>query len=311
MKKVWFKEQAYRLSDEQVAEMNANLKNELIHPHGTGKRPVKDGEDICLQWLEDNEIDPVNPVINPMAIVIMLMGVACVLVDYLFMDSIDAAFGQLLITALTTGAGINTITPAQSQMESDILIGDVDTAMPCRGVKVNIDGNTTMDVQGSQPLISVLSKLSQFIAGGGVIGMIIKIGTGRMICKAGQVTFTNDAATTPAVYWNSQRSNGRAINARTTTINPNSNQTFSGVEFAYLAVTNPANISSFDMTFADGLQQNLSVVEADALFAKTNETEANGRLDALVTCFDNTARTKIASVRINVAGTAVTVMTVI
>lgn len=304
MKKLWFKEQAYRLTDEQVAEMNADLKTKLVHPHGTGKQPVKDSEDICVQWLEAKKIKPVA--------VLLVLVVVCAILDELFFQGDTSAYAQLLLAALTTGAGVNTVTPAQSQMESDILIGDIDTSQPLQGLKVNVDGDTTIDVQGSQPLISVLSKLSQFLCGS-TVGMLLKIATGRVFCKAGVVTFTNGGATTPAVYWNSQRgvgTPGRLIRARSTTINPNSNQTFNSGDYAYLAVTNPTNVSSFDFTFADGTQQNMTVVEADALFAKTNETEANGRLDAVVTCIDNT-RKNIASVRINVGAAAVTIMTVL
>lgn len=215
---------------------------------------------------------------------------------------------SILIAAITTGAGVVTTTPAQTQFESDLVIGDVDTASPLQSLKVNIDGDTTIDIAGSQPLVSVFTKLSNLIAGT-VIGLVAKLSTGRIICKAAQLTLTNNGATTPSVYWNSQRSNGRPIRARTTTINPNSPGVFMGQDFAYLAVTNPTNISSIDVTFADGIQQPLTVVEADALFSKYNEAEANGRLDAVVTTFDNT-RNQLYQVRITTGATGVTCMMV-
>jgi hypothetical protein len=316
MRKIWQGRRAYRLTDEQYAKMLAHLDSELVpdalHPDRTGKRPLPESEKIVLEWLESEKIEPIPDLFQPISVILFLIGAACMFIDYMFGTSDSFVHAQLLLSALTTGAGVSTVTPSQSQVESDVLIGDIDTAQPCQGIKVNVDGDTTMDVQNSQPLVSVLSKLSQLITGT-VIGLVLKIATGRVFCKSCVVTFTNSGATTPAVYWSSQKGvgqPGRLIRARTTTINPNSNQTFNKGDYAYLAVTNPANINSFDFTFTDGTQQNMSGVEVDALFAKNNETEANGRLDAVVTTIDNTKQ-NIQSVRINVGATAVTVMTVI
>lgn len=310
--KVWFGGRPYEVTKEQYKELNDHIASEVVpdqhlnNPKSKGIRPKHDSEKIALEWLRENDIEPI--------VVLFLVGVLLsFLITYLVGDTGSGfEWAQIFIPALTTGAGVQTVSPAQTQVEQDILIGDIDTAMALRGLKVNVDGDTTIDIQSSQPLVSVFSKLSQFMVGSGTIGLLTKIATGRVICKAAVITFTNDAATTPAVMWNSQRGQGkpgRLIRAQTTTINPNSNQTFMSDSFAYLAVTNPANITSYDFTFADGTQQNMTIVEVDALFAKTNETQTDGRLDAIVSCVDNT-KNSVLSVKINVGATAVIVMLV-
>lgn len=211
----------------------------------------------------------------------------------------------LLITALTTGAGVNTPLANQSQLEEFIVIGDVDTAEPCQGVKVNVGGKTTIDIQGSVPLVSVFAKFMGHVAGT-VVGLVMRIATGRLNVDGSSIVFTNGGATTPSVYGYSQSSNGRPIEAQTVGLNALSNQTFSG--FAGLFITPAANVGSFDVTFKDGTQQNMTVIEADAMFSNKNETEANGRLDSVVTGFDNRDGS-IASVKVN-ATTALTVMVV-
>lgn len=308
--KIWLGGLPYEVTKEQYKAMQAQIAKEVVPDHhlgnldSKGTRPKGDSEQIAIKFLSELRIKPMT--------LFVLMGMALsLLVDYLL--GIDNSFqhAQILIAALTTGAGVNTVSQAQSQVEQDILIGDIDTANPLRGLKVNVDGDTPIDIQNSQPLVSVFSKLAQLITGT-VIGLLTKIATGRVLCKAAVLTFTNDAATTPAIMWNSQRGQskpGRMIRAQTTTVNANANTVFMGSDFAYLAVTNPANVNSFDMTYADGTQNNILAVEADALFAKSNETEANGRLDAVVTCFDNSKGT-ISSVKVNCGATAVTVMIV-
>lgn len=212
-----------------------------------------------------------------------------------------------LLTTLITGAGVNTPSGNQSQCESDILVGDVDTTNPLRGLKVNIGGETTIDIQ-VVALVDFYQKVSNRICGS-VIGLVMRIATGRIYNKTVNITFTNDAATVPNIYWNSQNSNGRPIYAKQDGIIANSSKEISGLDFAFLAVTPSANVGSFDLTFKDNTQQRYTVVEADALFAKTNDTEANGRLNSVVTGFDN-MRGNIKSVKIN-ATTAVTYMTVL
>lgn len=209
-----------------------------------------------------------------------------------------------IVAALTTGAGVNTTVGPQAQLEGNILIGDIDTAMPLQGLKVVVDGSTKIDVQGSQPLVSTLAKFAQLIAGA-VVGLILKVATGR-VYKNSTITLTNGGATTPAVYAWSDSQNGVPLEAQTDGILALQNKTYS--DFSGLFVTPAANVGSFDVDFADGTSQNMSVVEADAMFSQSSQTEANGRLDAVVTGFDNRGR-NISQVKVN-ATTAVTVMIV-
>jgi hypothetical protein len=212
----------------------------------------------------------------------------------------------ILINAITTGAGVNTPLANQSQLENNILIGDVDTAMPLQGLKVSVGGKTTIDIQGSIPLVSVFAKFMNRVTGT-VVGLAIKIATGRLNVGGSSITFTNGGPTTPSVYgWSDTSTNAQPIEAQTVGINALSNQTFEG--FAGLFITPVANVGSFDVVFADGTPQNMTVVEADAMFSQMNDTEANGRLDALVTGFDN-RKGAIRSVKVN-ATTALTVMVV-
>jgi hypothetical protein len=206
------------------------------------------------------------------------------------------------IGVLVTGAGVNTPLAGLAQMESNIVIGDVDTAMPLQGLKVIVDGSTKIDIQGSVPLVSTFAKFAQRISGA-VVGLVLKIATGRINRKA-DIFLTNGGATTPIIYGYSDGGNGVPLEASTTTINALSNQTFE--KFSGLFVTPSANVGSFDVVFSDGTQQNMSVVEADAYFASMNDTEANGKLDAVVTGFDNRGK-NFKSVKVN-ATTAVTVM---
>jgi hypothetical protein len=200
----------------------------------------------------------------------------------------------ILIQALTTGVGVNTGTGAQAQCESDILIGDVDTANPLQGLKCVIDSVTTIDIQLAV-FVNFFMKFTRRMVGSGVIGLLARVATGR-IMKNCVITFTNAGATTPIVYSNSERSNGVPVYAIQDSLNLSSNKNITG--FAGLAVTPIANIGSFDVTFSDGTVQSLTVIEADALFSKDNDTQTDGRLDAACTGFDNRDGS-IASVKIN------------
>lgn len=237
--------------------------------------------------------------------VVVLFITHCI-VNYFFPLPDGVILADVLVAALTTGAGVNTLVPAVAQCEQDIVIGDVDTAMPLRGLKVTIGGKTTIDVQGSQPLMSVLAKFGER-AVATVIGMVIRIATGRIYANT-SFTFTNDAATTPSVYSSSTSKGGKAIEAETVGIVALSNQNFSMENIAGLFITPAANLGSCDVVFADGTDQRMLAVEMDALFSRTHDTQADGRLDAVVTGFDNRQRA-IKSVKVN-ATTAVTVMIV-
>jgi len=197
------------------------------------------------------------------------------------------------ITTLITGAGVNTSTGSISQLESDIIIGDIDTANAIQALKVVVDSITTIDISSAAFCNFFAKFMNRSVAG--TIGLIYKVATGRIV-KNAVITFQNAGATTPAVFANSNRSSGEAIYAVQDSCNLSSNKVVSN--FKCLAVQNLANVSSFDVTFSDGTIQNMAAIEVDALFAQTNDTQADGRLDALVTAFDNRGG-KFNSVKIN------------
>lgn len=205
------------------------------------------------------------------------------------------------LTTLLTGAGVSTIVQGQAQLESAIVIGDVDTAMPLQGIKISINGETKLDISGSQPLVSAFAKFMNRICGT-VIGLIIRVATGRINGNT-TYTFTNNGATVPDVYAFSDNSNGVPVIGSTKGINALSNETFT--KFSALFITPSANVASLDVIWADGTTQNMSVLEMDAHFSELNDTEANGRLDAVVTTCDNRSQC-FQSVKVN-ATTAVTV----
>lgn len=208
------------------------------------------------------------------------------------------------IGTLVTGAGVQTVISGQAQCEAALLLGDVDTAMPLSGLQVEVDGQSTINIQGSQPLVSAFSKFIQQIAGT-VVGLLIKVSTGK-IRRTTTYRFTNNGATTPAIYAFSDSDNGVAVLAASKGINAQSYDIFRN--FSALMITPSANVGTVDITFKDGNKNTYRVEELDALFSVNNQTEANGRLDAVVTTIDN-RQGSIDSVQVN-ATTAVTVLVI-
>lgn len=208
------------------------------------------------------------------------------------------------IGTLVTGATVVTPITGLSYVDQYINLGDVDTAMPLTGLQVEIGGETTINIVGSTPLVSAFSKfLSQAV--GTVVGLVIKIATGRIYLPS-SLRFTNGGATTPAIFNFGDAGNGKPIRAISQGINALSNQLFD--KFSCLMITPSANMGNVDFQYKDGTSVTMTALECDALFALKNPTEANGRLDAVVTCIDNTDG-KIAWVRVN-ATTALTVLVI-
>lgn len=208
------------------------------------------------------------------------------------------------IATLITGAGVVTPVTGLANAEQYIVIGDVDTAMPLTGLSVEIDGEATINIVGSTPLVSSFAKfMSQFTAT--LVGLVLKIATGQIMKKT-TYRFTNAGATTPAIFAFSERGAGKGspVRAISDGINALSNLTYRN--FSALMITPAANAGNLDFVFADGTAQTLTAIEADALFAIKNQTDANGRLDPVVTTIDNRDGS-IASVRVN-ATTALTVL---
>lgn len=215
------------------------------------------------------------------------------------------------IGTLTTGAGVVTTIPGQAVCDQYLLLGDVDTAAPLTGLAVEIDGQPTINIQGSTPLVSVFAKfMSNLVAS--TIGLVFKIALGK-IGKSTTYRFTNAGATTPAIFAFSENlkpdevPNGGAVYAATKGINALSSDVFS--KFSALFITDPANLTTVDILFKDGNRTSYTAVELDALFALKNPTEANGRLDAAVSGIDNRDQS-IENVTINTGATGVTVLVI-
>ena len=144
--------------------------------------------------------------------------------------------------ALITGAGVQTTFAGQAQCDACIVIGDVDTAIPIQGLSVEIDGKPFINLTGVQTLIAALAKWKmKAIQGAAVIGMVLRIATGR-IARPTTYRFTNAGATTPTVYVFSDEDNGIPIEAATSQINASSSQLYAA--FSALFIQTPANVSS-------------------------------------------------------------------
>lgn len=204
---------------------------------------------------------------------------------------------------LTTGAGVQTTFAGQSQCESYIVIGDVDTANPLEGLSVEVDGSPFINIQLSLPLMSAFMQW-QMESIGAAVGFMLKIATG-MIPKNTTYRFTNNGVTTPKIFVFSDAQDGIPILATTKGINAASYEDFS--KFSALFLTLPASISSVEIIFDEGHKATMTIEEVDALFAFKNQSETNGRLTA-VSIIDNTDQA-IKSVRV-FASVAATVLVV-
>lgn len=208
------------------------------------------------------------------------------------------------IGTLITGAAVVTPITGLAYVDPYIVLGDVDTTMPLTGLQVEIGGETTINIVGSTPLVSAFSKfLSQTV--GTVVGLVLKIATGRIYLPS-SLRFTNGGATVPDILNFGEGANGKPIRAISQGINALSNQVFD--KFSALMITPSANAGNIDIQYKDGTSVTMTALEVDALFAMKNQTEANGKLDAVVTVLDNTEG-KIAWARVN-ATTALTVLIV-
>lgn len=208
---------------------------------------------------------------------------------------------SLLIAALTTGAGVVTQAAGQSQCDEFIVIGDVDTALPISGLSIEIGGKSFINITGVQTLLTAWAKWKmKAIQGSAVVGMVLRVATGRIL-KNTTYKFTNGGATTPPVYVYSDNDNGIPIEAATNQINASSNQTYT--KFGMLAIQTPANVTSYDVTWRNGYNATLSTVEMDAYLAMQYDSEANGQMGG-VTVIDNSDQ-KFQSIRINVSANTV------
>jgi len=203
---------------------------------------------------------------------------------------------------LITGAGVQTTFAGQAQCEQFVLIGDVDTAFPLRGLSIEIDGTPYINIQNSLPLMTAFAQwqMENSVA---IIPFLLKLGTG-MIAKSTTYRFTNDGATTPDIFVYSEAQDGIPVIATTKGINASSYEDFS--KFSALFVTVPADVTSIEIVFEDGYKATMTAAEAASLFAFKYGSEANGLLTAVLV-IDNTDRS-IKTVRIFADPTGLTVL---
>lgn len=232
--------------------------------------------------------------------------VSQLVLNYFFPESVGSGFVTAsVIGALVSGAGIQTTFSGQSWLDGYMLIGDIDTAMPLSGISVEVDGKAVINIAGSQQLVSAFSKyMQQFSAT--VVGLTLKLATGRVF-KNTTYRLTNNGATTPNIMVYSDNDKGVPVRAVSVGINATSFMDFNN--FSALQITPSANVNNLEFTFSDGSKSTMLAIEADALFALSNATEANGRLDAVVTTIDNFKNRNISNVRVNTT-TAVTVLVI-
>jgi len=245
------------------------------------------------------------------------MALCAIALDYYFpLPVLEDMHMGTLIGLLLTGATVVTTFAARDHCDQYIMLGDVDTTMPLAGIQVEVGGKSRINLTGSQPLVNAFAKFMMQLAGAGVLGMTLRIATGR-IDQTTTYKLTNNGATTPNVYaWSEARKTGgqtpAVLDLATVGIQPASYEDFR--DFSVLFITSSANVGSIDIDYADGhTESGLTVLECDAMLAMDIQTEANGRLDAVVTTISNmpihTGDNPITRVRVNVpnGGTAVTV----
>jgi len=230
----------------------------------------------------------------------VILGVLCFVADSLGGGTTLPLVTAQLLGALLTGAGVQTSFPAVSQLEAAIVIGDVDTAIPISGLSIDVDGKSFINITGVQTLLAAWAKWKmKAIQGSAVVGMVLRVATGRIV-RPTTYRLTNAGATTPNVYAFSDSDNGIPIDAATGQINGNSNQTFEN--FSALFLQTPANVLNYVVTFSNGFSVPLTTVEMDAYFASQYDSEANGELGG-VTTIDNTDQ-KFRSIQVNTTASA-------
>lgn len=206
------------------------------------------------------------------------------------------------IGTLLTGAGNPTVIAGQNQLDQYLLLGDVDTANPLQGLRVDVGGQTIFNIDNAATLLTALSKWMTEFAGTSV-GVLFKLSTG--IIK-GNTTYRliNAGATTPAIFAFSEASNGTPLFTIAQQINQLSTLEFE--KFFALFIQTPANVSGIEVEFTDGTVQTWVPAEADAFFALFNQAETDGRLGG-VTVIDNTEQ-KFSRVKITTNNTGACVV---
>jgi len=176
------------------------------------------------------------------------------------------------IGTLTTGAGVVTIIAGQSQCESMIIFGTIATAMPLQGLQVEIDGVPFINIANQATLLAAYAKWGNEVnASGAIVGVAMKVATGR-IFRNTTYRFTNNGATTPAIFATSNNSAGVPFLIGTKQINASSFEDFQ--KFSALFIGTPANVTSAEITFSNGTKSTLAPAEIDGLFGSQFPNEA-------------------------------------
>lgn len=167
-------------------------------------------------------------------------------------------------------------------LPSVLVIGNINTDIPISNLSV---------VTGGEQLISITSaiRIRAFakLGNGGMLGASVKVPMGIALA-AGRVNrqttinATNGAATTPAVFAASTQKSNVVRRAAETSINASANGSFQNFEAMYFDAT---NVLRAQIQFQDGYGDEFSVPELDALFARSNITDADGKLEGL-TCIE-------------------------
>lgn len=332
--KIWIEGESFHVTQKQLDEMNhfahdvpktdptwgqrraaVWLSDNDIESDQTGKASPEEILKLKEQALEQTErtmklqkaeVEKARKRLKPgnATTVLLLLGASSLLLDYLF--PLEGSFHMAtLIGALITGAGVVTTFSGRAACDQCILIGDADTAVPLSGLQVDIDGDPVINITGSAPLVVAFFKLMKMMTAA-TVGVTAFIATGKN-GKNATYKFINAGATTPNIFAFSMAREGVPVRAAVKGINANDWQEFD--KFSFLQITPSANVGSIDIEYEDGHREpGLSVLEVDAMFMLTDNSEANGRLDPVVTTIDNRPYlgNQIKKVRVN-ATTAVSV----
>lgn len=206
------------------------------------------------------------------------------------------------IGTMITGAGVVTPLVGQASCPEVIYLGDIDTSNALQGLQVEVDGIPFFNVVNNAALMNAYAKWLNETAGAGVVGLGVRVATGK-IEKNTTIRLTNNGVTTPAIRAYSSGKDGVPMLVATKGVNALSGEDFS--KFSALIIDVPANVNNIEVYFKDGHRETWTVQDADAYFNQFNQSETDGRLGGC-TVIDNTGR-QFESVRIN-ATTALTVL---
>lgn len=208
------------------------------------------------------------------------------------------------IGTMTTGAGVVTTIKLDNGIPQVILVGTTDTDLPLQAISLSISGASYIDVT-TQALIQAMSKyMNESLLGADVkVAQALLLANGFIAGKNGVLKLTNAGVTTPAVYAASYSRGNEPVSAGQAVVNDNSYQMFSGFE---AIIFDPTNLSRADIVFADGHKDSFSAPELAALFARSNQADADGYLAGM--CVIDNQYGNIAEASVFASGGDITVL---